>query len=351
MSRDLLGDMFGALATDRQEAARVALRQVAGRRSISSLSSVSGGASGAAIFRAEIEGRSYLLRVEGPELPGLPRNPHRHECARLAAEAGIAPAIRHLDETSGVMVTDFVEAQPLEAFPGGELALARALGELVHRVQSGPAFPPLVDYLELMERRLAGLVTSGRFVAGALDPHGERLAAIRLARQEEPPSLAPSHNDPNRGNILFDGQRLWLIDWESAYRNDPFVDVAIMLDSLASGPAFEAGLLEAWLGRAPNATDRRRLELARSLARLYMACFLLDIGPPAAAAAAIDALDPADVLGAIIAGRLAPGTPETAQALGRIYLSGFLTGAAVPGLAAAVSAAMGLPKASWDPPA
>lgn len=124
-----------------------------------------------------------------------------------------------------------------------------------------------------------------------------------------------------------------------------------MLDSLASGPAFEAGLLEAWLGRAPNATDRRRLELARSLARLYMACFLLDIGPPAAAAAAIDALDPADVLGAIIAGRLAPGTPETAQALGRIYLSGFLTGAAVPGLAAAVSAAMGLPKASWDPPA
>ena len=68
MSRDLFGDLFGALATDRQEAARVALRQVAGRRSISSLSSVSGGASGAAIFRAEIEGRSYLLRVEGPEL-------------------------------------------------------------------------------------------------------------------------------------------------------------------------------------------------------------------------------------------------------------------------------------------
>ena len=337
-------DLFGALAPDRREAAGAALRQVAGRRSISSLSPVSGGASGAAIFRAEIEGRSYLLRVEGAELPGLPRNPHRHACARLAADAGIAPAIRHLDEASGVMVTDFVEAQPLESYPGGELALARALGELVQQVQAGPAFPPLIDYLELMERRLAGLAASGRFMAGALDRHGERLAAIRLARQEDPPSLAPSHNDPNRGNILFDGQRLWLIDWESAYRNDPFVDVAIVLDSLASGPAFEAGLLEAWLGRAPDATDRRRLELARSLARLYMACFLLDIGPPAAAASAVDALDPADVRRSIIAGRLVPGTPETAQALGRIYLSGFLTGEPLPGLAAAVAAAMGAPK-------
>ena len=34
-------------------------------------------------------------------------------------------------------------------------------------------------------------------------------------------------------NILFDGERLWLIDWESAYRNDPLVDVAIVSDSFA----------------------------------------------------------------------------------------------------------------------
>jgi thiamine kinase-like enzyme len=39
-----------------------------------------------------------------------------------------------------------------------------------------------------------------------------------------------SHNDSIPSNILFDGDRLWLIDWESAYRNDPLVDVAIVLD-------------------------------------------------------------------------------------------------------------------------
>ena len=311
-----------------------------------SIVALGGGLSGAGVFRIRVGGIAYLLRLDQAR-DGF-RDPARsYACMRIAAAGLLAPRVRYADAEDGVAIMDFIDERPLSLeYRGTPEHLVVEAAQTVRALHAGPPFPPLVDYLELMERRLAGLVASGRFMAGALDPHCERLAAIRLARQEDPPSLAPSHNDPNRGNILFDGQRLWLIDWESAYRNDPFVDVAIVLDSLASGPAFEAGLLEAWLGRAPDATDRRRLELARSLARLYMACFLLDIGPPAAAASAVDALDPADVRRSIIAGRLVPGTPETAQALGRIYLSGFLTGAPMPGLTAAVAAAMGLPTES-----
>lgn len=332
-------DVLEVLAGDRREAARAAMAVVAGARSSLELTPVSGGASGASIFRAEAGGRRYLLRVEGAEIPGLPRNPHRHVCARLAADAGVAPAIRYLDEAAGVMVTDFIEAKPLSAFPGGELQLAQALGELVARVQAGPAFPVLIDYLELMERRLNELDGSGRFPAGALDGHRQRLAAIRAAWADDPPALVPSHNDPNGGNILFDGERLWLIDWESAYRNDRFVDVAIVLDSLATNPEFEAVTLQAWLGRASQETDRRRLACARSLTRLYMACFLLNLGP----ATELDARAPdaAEVRDAILAGRLARGAPETAAAFGRIYLEGALTGEPVPGLAGAAAAAMG----------
>jgi hypothetical protein len=54
--------------------------------------------------------------------------------------------------------------------------------------------------------------------------------------------LAPvsSHNDPVPANILFDGRRPWLIDWEWAYRNDPLVDVAIVLKRSDTGR--EAGV-------------------------------------------------------------------------------------------------------------
>ena len=56
--------------------------------------------------------------------------------------------------------------------------------------------------------------------------------------------LVSSHNDPVPSNILFDGERLWLIDWESACRNDPLVDVAIVLDHLARSPELEDVLLQ-----------------------------------------------------------------------------------------------------------
>ena len=55
---------------------------------------------------------------------------------RIAADAGIAPRIYHIDETARVAVMDFIEEQPLSAFPGGPRALAQAIGEMLGRVQA-----------------------------------------------------------------------------------------------------------------------------------------------------------------------------------------------------------------------
>ena len=74
---------------------------------------------------------------------------------------------------------------------------------------------------------------------GVLDPHVARLEQLREAYDAGLAGLVSSHNDPVPSNILFDGKRLWLIDWESAYRNDPLVDVAIVLDNLARSPELE----------------------------------------------------------------------------------------------------------------
>ena len=85
------------------------------------------------------------------------------------------------------------------------------------------------------------------------------------------PNSVSCHNDPVPANILSDGKRLWLIDWESAYRNDPLVDVAIVLDNLARTPELRSTLLQSWLGRTPDDALLARLELVRALTRLYYA--------------------------------------------------------------------------------
>jgi aminoglycoside phosphotransferase (APT) family kinase protein len=330
-------DRFDAFPAAHRETLRSALLAVCGSAPIDAIVPILGGASGASTFRVEAGGRHYLLRVEGLASPL--RNPHQYVSMQIAAEAGIAPRLRYVHEAARVSVMDFIEQQPLEAYPGGPRALAQALGELLRRLQAAPVFPRFVDYPDIVARLWAHVCRTGLFAPGLLDAYTERLLRIREAYASDSVKLVSSHNDPNPRNILFDGKRLWLIDWESAYRNDRLVDVAILLDSLAPTQELERVFLQAWLGRAPNETLYDRLALIRALTRLYYAGVFLS-----ASAAASRASPDGDLSAptlpefrlAIRDGRLKPGTPETKHMLGKMFLASFFLGVAPPGFDAAV---------------
>lgn len=317
---------------DPRDIARAALRQAFGATAIGPLQPLGGGASGAFPFRVELGGRSYLVRVEGK--PSPLRNPHQYVSLRLAAEAGLAPRLHHVDEAARVAVMDFVERPPLHLYPGGPHALARALGGLLARLQEVPPFPAFVAYPDIVARLFAHVRRTGLFAPGLLDAHVRHLERVSAAYAAGLSRLVASHNDLVPGNLLFDGERLWLIDWESAYRNDPLVDVAVALDQLAP-PGLEAALLRAWLGRAPDAAVHARLELARALARLYYAGVMLS-----ASAAASHPRPDGDLsvptlpeyLEARRDGRLVQGAAGTKHILGKMFLASFLTGAAPPRL-------------------
>jgi aminoglycoside phosphotransferase (APT) family kinase protein len=330
-------DYFEGLSAAQREQAHAALTSAFGRAPIDGVAPVAGGASTASTFRIDTGNRHYLLRMEGE--PSPLRNPHQYVSMRIAAEAGIAPQIRYLDEGARIVVIDFIAQQPLHSYPGGPEALARALGALLARVQATPVFPHFVNYPDIVARLFAHVRRTGIFAAGVLDPHVARLERLREAYNAGLTSLVSSHNDSIPSNILFDGERLWMIDWESAYRNDPLVDVAIVLDSLVRSRELADVLLRAWLGRRPDEDLRVRLEAVRALTRLYYAGVVLS-----ASAAASWISDDTDLSAPTIAefqqairvGRLKPGTPETKHIMGRMFLASFLTGGETPSLDVAV---------------
>jgi aminoglycoside phosphotransferase (APT) family kinase protein len=328
---------FDTLSADQLENVHSALVAAFGSAPIGAVMPITGGASTASTFRVDVGGRGYLLRVEGQ--PSPLRNPLQYVSMRIAAEAGIAPGIHYIDETARVAVIDFIEQQPLNTYPGGPPTLARALGELISRVQATPCFPFFVNYADIVARLFAHVRRTGLFAEGVLDSHVKRLEQLREAYDAGLAGLVSSHNDPVPSNILFDGERLWLIDWESAYRNDPLVDVAIVLDSLARSPELETVLLEAWLGRTPDEALWARLAVTRALTRLYYAGVVLS----ASAAASwmtgdtdLSAPTPAELQQAVRTGRLKPGAPQTKHVLGKMLLASFMFGFVTPGFDAAV---------------
>jgi Ser/Thr protein kinase RdoA (MazF antagonist) len=316
-----------------RETARATLDTAFGASAGLELRPVPSGASGALVYRVDVAGRPYLLRLETRR--DALRNPHQYECLRIAADAGVAPALIYLDADAGAVVMDFVAQRPLGEFPGGPAGVARELGRLAARLHATPRFPAVHDYSLLLLRMFAWLRGSGLFAAPLLEPHGEAFERIREAYPWNAVPPVSSHNDPNPHNLLFDGKRLWLIDWETSYANDPLTDVAILADNFARTRELEAPLLEAWLGgRAPGRELEARLYLMRLLTRLYYASLLLYIAaarrPHAAPAEDLSAPTPDELAAAAARGELDAASPDTLHAVGRRVLASFLAGTAAP---------------------
>jgi hypothetical protein len=302
-------------------AVQAALQAAYGSAPVRCVGPVAGGASGAVALRIASGPHLHLLRVEARRSPL--RNPHQYDCMAIAARAGIAPALHYVDPENGVAIMDFIEAVPLDRFPGGGPALAKALGDLARGLQETEPFPQLGDWRAIVGR-LLGLLES-RSAAGLLDLHRAAYEQLCETLSWDGAMHVSSHNDPNARNVLFDGARLWLIDWETAYRNDPMVDVAILADNLAATPELASVLVRAWLGRPPLADEIARLDGVRRLSRLYYAGLLIGVAcPPDSRITDLSAPTRAEAEAGIARGELTEVTPESLMIAGKMCLAGFL---------------------------
>lgn len=327
--------VFDGLALELHETARSALLAVLPDDAAVDVQPVMGGASGAAVLRVETDnGRTLLLRIETAR--DVFRDPHRtYPSMQAAAAAGIAPPLHLVDADAGVAVMDFVEQQPLTGHPGGPAGVLRQLGALVARLQTTPVRPPQpAHFAEVLDGMLTMLAGSDVFVPGVMAPVQQAYERIRSAYPWERHAQVASHNDINPFNVLFDGERLWLIDWELAFNNDPLADLACVANNFidpmstpTAASALEAELLRAWLGNEPSPSHTSRLAVMRQLNRLFYGALMAST---AVGRGVLDpdltALTPAEFQAEIESGRLGLGSPDLLRVMGKMQWAGFLAG-------------------------
>ena len=284
------------------------------------------GASGAVTYRVRrrpgATGGDHLLRIEGNLIPG--RNVHQYANLQAAAAAGIAPPVRIADDTTGILVMQWVDAQPLAAHPGGPEGLLHDVGQLITRLQQIDPFPADTDWAEKVGQLLAYVQHGGIFAPGVLDDIAGAYTRIRQAWPRDPKTFVPAHNDPNASNILFDGDRLWLIDWETSSPNDPLVDLAVAANQLAPTEALRDALLTAWspTQTPPDDTLRARLTLAQLATQLFAGCAvaLITGSPDRPPIADLEAPAPDVFERQVMSGELPMGAPGTMAMFAKVVL-------------------------------
>ena len=170
--------------------------------------------------------------------------------SRAAARAGISPEVLYSEP--GITILDFIEGRTLEPADIRERAMQRRIVPLIKRCHRevprhlrGPVlafwvFQVLRDY----SHRLAE----------AGHRHVPRLGewsktAARLEACVGPIELVLGHNDLLAGNLIDDGRKLWLVDWDYAGLNSPLFDLGGLASNSELDEAGREFLLETYFDR------------------------------------------------------------------------------------------------------
>ena len=231
-------------------------------------------------YRIVVRDSIYLLRINTRA-----GDTQRHfSCMQAASEAGLAPRVRYASAEDRISITDFVEAVP---FPAVD-ALRRVPAALrtLHALPPFPAAPFNTTCTFLLSE---GPVRDGflqKFRAANILPVSEleelfaQYARVAATLSSLDPDLAPSHNDLFKpDNMLFDGTRLWLVDWEAAFQNDRYADLAVVANMLVANEADEQIYLQEYFGAPPTPFQSARFHLMRQLAHIFYSLAFLSLGP------------------------------------------------------------------------
>jgi thiamine kinase-like enzyme len=212
-------------------------------------------------FVVEDAGKKYVIRIGGDnDVHGVVRK-NELAASRAAYAAGVAPRVAYAEP--GVLVLDFIEGR---TFTPDDVRNPKNLSRVVELIQRThreiPRHlrgPGVLFWVFHVIRDYAHTLTE----TASADTRQIRALVVRseeLERTIGPIDLVFSHNDLLAANIIDDGKKLWLVDWEYAGFNSPLFDLGGLASNSELPPPLRETLLEHYFDKP--VTDQLRYRFA-----------------------------------------------------------------------------------------
>lgn len=257
------------ISPERLDAAQQAIHAVCHTRQPKEFSLLAGGYSSSQTYKAIANDKAYVLRVMGLD-QALADREKQIQCLSLASEAGIAPRCYYADANAGMVVMEYIQPTPCDIAEPWFDKIAHTL-RILHSIKAFPAHD-----LHSVFSYMAGFIENLKAfpLSKLLTDYFEKIAQIRADLSNSLLHVS-CHNDLNGNNIMFNGQKIYLVDWEAAGLDDPFIDIATICNQFAHQPSQLGYFLQHYFDGTPNAEQREKLHLMRQISYCYYAMHFL----------------------------------------------------------------------------
>jgi thiamine kinase-like enzyme len=206
-------------------------------------------------------GAQYVARFSGAKssLLAIDRDAEYHN-SRLAAAAGVGPRVVEYAPRDGVLIVEWVNGRTFSDADLDDPGQLERVADICRRLHAGARFVSDFDMFAIQRRYLTIVRESGFRLPEDYLTFEPAVRRIETVLRASATGTVPCHNDLLAANIMDDGARLWLIDYEYAGNNDPCFELGNIWSEAALAPDRLAHLVDAYFGRpAPVETARARL--------------------------------------------------------------------------------------------
>lgn len=226
----------------------------------------------AAIYIIECNDKMLVARFSDPNRPTA-NIPHEYACQQQASNDGIAPRIYYSDIDSCLSIMEWIDSKSLPFFQAHQTTEAAMVGELIASLHQSKPFPEshsVFDLLMMVSQGLKNNFPDDSYLTQCIEIINPYLPLVNVADDKR-----PSHRDCHSFNLLFDGKRYFLIDWESAGNESLYFDLAVISNTLLFEDADQKAMLLAYFKQTPTAQQYAKFELMRIIAFVYYGVLLL----------------------------------------------------------------------------
>ncbi len=254
------------------QAVENAILQVFNTTDIDELTLMTSGLSTSLVYKLVNNGHAYAMKVIVHSDAA-----HLFRCTQNAANAGIAPPVLYTNIEDGILITGFIEHTSLRAGYSSAHLLLMELARTIKAIHTTPIIAKTERLFDKIDAIANEFRESGILPKIVIDEVASYYAEIRNHYPYSDTDLVFSHNDLNPGNIIFDGKKIWVIDWDAAFMNDRYVDLAIVANSFVGNEAQEVAFLTAYFGYAPCDSESARFFLMRQVCYLLHAMIMFKL--------------------------------------------------------------------------
>jgi thiamine kinase-like enzyme len=201
-------------------------------------------------YRVSTPDGTFVARISdnSSELLAIDRD-CEYRNAVAAAAAGAGPRVVEYRPEDSLLVIGYIEGRTLGADDVAAADNIPRIAQACRRLHSGQRFGNDFDMFDIQRRYHQVAKSRGFRIPAGYDDLLPRVRAAQNALAAKATETVPCHNDLLAANLIDDGDRIWLIDYELSGNNDACFELGnIAAESHLSDDAL-AALVTAYYGR------------------------------------------------------------------------------------------------------